>query len=106
LAVCSVLRCEQETAGRFTTHEKVFTETAVCGDHLQRLEAGEPWGYQGTSKDLLMGSDLPPVVSNFRLKESAGPGVTLILEAEGSEHNFWLSRQHAEQLGSFLAGQP
>jgi hypothetical protein len=106
LAVCSVLRCEQETAGRFTTNEKIFMETAVCGDHLQRLEAGEPWDYQGSSNELLMGTELPPVVQNFSLEEGVGPGVTLVLLAEGTEHKFWLSRQHTDELGSFLNGQP
>jgi hypothetical protein len=105
LAVCSVLRCEQETAGRFTTNENVFMETAVCGDHLQRLEAGEPWAYQGMSNELLMDSDLPPVVVHFKLSEGIGPGVTLALSTDGDEnpHYFWISREHAAQLGSFLS---
>ncbi|MEQ4564383.1 hypothetical protein ABHM97_00225 [Paenarthrobacter sp. CAP02] len=107
MAVCSVLRCEQETAGRFTTNEKVFMETAVCGDHLQKLKSGEPWKYQSTSHELLMDSDMPPVIVNFSLDEGVGPGVTLSLATDGNEkpHTFWISREHAKQLGSFLSGK-
>jgi hypothetical protein len=106
LTVCTVQRCDQDVAGIFTTNEKILMETAVCGDHLQRLEAGEPWAYKGMSNELLMDSDLPPVIVNFKLDEGVGPGVTLTLSTEGNptEQAYWLSKKHAQQLGSFLTG--
>ncbi|MGX5718359.1 hypothetical protein [Arthrobacter sp. MAHUQ-56] len=107
MTVCSVQRCNQETAGRFTTNEKVFMETAVCGDHLQRLEAGEPWSYQGAENGLLMaGNGLPPVVVKYEVQETIAPGVTLALHTDGDEtpSSFWLSKESAQQLGSFLTG--
>lgn len=104
MTVCTVQRCDQDAAGVFTTNEKILMETAVCGSHLKRLEAGEPWGYKGTSNELLMDSDLPPVVVNYQLDEGVGPGLTLTLATEGNPEGqtFWLSREVAQQLGTFL----
>lgn len=107
MTVCSVQRCDQDASEVFTTHEKIRMEAAVCGGHMQRLEAGEPWIYKTDMSGLLMDSDMPPVVVNYQLDKGVGPGVTLTLTTEGNSSNqaYWLSRDNAKQLGAFLTGK-
>lgn len=103
MAICTVLNCENESrGGRFTTHEKVFMETAPCPEHLEKLQNGEQWSYS-KSHEILMGSDLPPLLENFKIQERVGTGVTLILEAAGEKpHTVWVPDELARSLGSAL----
>lgn len=102
LSVCTVLNCENTSAGRFTTHEKVFMETAACAEHLDKLRSGEQWSY-GEGHEILMGSDLPPLLQNFKVQERVGTGVTLVLEAAGKEpYSVWVPDEFARTLGSAL----
>lgn len=102
--ICNVLRCQNPTSGRFTTNDVIFMETAVCAEHLQKLQAGEPWQYNGTGRELLMGADVPRALVTAHLDENIGTGATLTLEREGDDrpYSVWLTSEMQAQLREML----
>lgn len=105
MAECKVLRCQNASAGRFVTNDAPRMEAAVCSVHLEQLESGAPWDYNGDGHELVMGTDIPRVLKTFEVSGSIGPGLTLTLEREGDPKPFtvWVSQEYALQLSEFLA---
>ena len=57
---CAVLRCGAEVADLIGIPDSSRRiELRVCSDHKRRYEAGEPWSYDASQDQLLMGQDVP-----------------------------------------------
>jgi len=104
MAVCAVLRCQETSKGRFRTNEFPLMESAVCAQHLDQLQSGEPWDYNGTGHEIVMGADLPRRLLDFEVNSGSGPGFELTLEREGDDKPFslWLTHEIAAQLAECL----
>ncbi|KIS28932.1 hypothetical protein TV39_02080 [Arthrobacter sp. SPG23] len=104
MAVCDVLRCQNQPTERFITNEDVFMEAAVCGEHMAKLSAGEGWEYNGMDRELVMGSDLAPALVNFEITECVGNGATLTIERAGDEkpYTVWLSEKDQREIAAMF----
>jgi hypothetical protein len=111
-ATCSVLRCAAPADHAHVVTDPIYQEAAICDDHHQRIEAGQPWLLSHSEPVILMGADLPPRATTWRVTSEAvgAEGVVLTLRvearhADGSIHDveFTLDKKLGSSLGVALS---
>ena len=84
-------------------------ETVLCTQHKAELDAGCDWQYDAEAHEILMGSDLLPLIEEARITHHAGdtPGILTFTcrTVDGPiEVPLRLPRSKERRIGKLIAG--